>query len=129
MKDAYVMTFMIWNWKWFENWNHKSENWGARNIVLSSEKIRLFCKCHVVVIASLWNRVNYRNIILMHNRETQWSKTWIIFQRGECPKFAHFPSETYVLMLKYQKLAKSVGGNWGFWINFDFENFRTHFGG
>ena len=46
--------------------------------------------------------------------ETQWSKKAKVFQRGESPKFAHFPSETYVLMSKYQKLEKSVEGNEGF---------------
>ena len=46
-----------------------------------------------------------------------------VFQRGESPNFAHFPSETYALMLKYQKLEKSVEGNWGFWIIFDFKDF------
>ena len=58
---------------------------------------------------------------------TQWAKMKKVFQRGESPKFAHFPSETHVLMLKYQKLEKSVGGNWGFWINFDFTKPRIHF--
>ena len=42
---------------------------------------------------------------------TQWSKSEKVFQRGDCPNFGHFPLETYVLMSKYQKLAKSVGGN------------------
>ena len=42
---------------------------------------------------------------------TQWSKSKKVFQRGDHPNFGHFPSETYVLMSKYQKLAKSVEGN------------------
>ena len=44
-------------------------------------------------------------------RETQWSKNQIIFQGGAGPKFDKFPSETYLVMAKYQKLAKSVEGN------------------
>ena len=42
---------------------------------------------------------------------TQWSKNQIIFQGGAGPKFDKFPSETYLVMAKYQKLAKSVEGN------------------
>ena len=60
---------------------------------------------------------------------TQWSKNQIIFQGGAGPKFDKFPSETYLVMAKYQKLAKSVEGNWGFWFNFDFKNLRLLFGG
>ena len=41
----------------------------------------------------------------------QWSKNQKVFQRGECPNFHKFLLETYVLMSKYLKLAKSVGGN------------------
>ena len=60
---------------------------------------------------------------------SQWSKSKKVFQRGDHPNFGHFPSETYVLMSKYQKLAKSVEGNWGFWINFDFKKFSHVFWG
>ena len=52
---------------------------------------------------------------------TQWSKIRKVFQRGDHPKFGHFPLETYVLSLKYQKLEKSVERNSGFWIIFGFE--------
>ena len=52
--------------------------------------------------------------MLEDNFAPQWAKMKKVFQRGESPNFAHFPSETYVLMLKYQKLAKIVGGNDGF---------------
>ena len=65
----------------------------------------------VPVLKILRNRSYLIFILQAINCISQWSKTRIIFQRGECPKFAHFSSETYVLMLKYQKLAKSVGGN------------------
>ena len=41
----------------------------------------------------------------------QWAKMKKIFQRGESPRYCHFPSETTLVMVKYQKLAKSVGGN------------------
>ena len=51
----------------------------------------------------------------------QWAKMNKIFQRGESQRYCHFPSETNLVMVKYQKLAKSVGGNWGFWIIFDFK--------
>ena len=57
-------------------------------------------KDYIKAILSNWSSVH-----------TQWAKMKKVFQRGESPKFAHFPSETYVLMLKYQKLEKSVGGN------------------
>ena len=62
-----------------------------------------------------------------HGKITQWSKMKKIFQRGESPKFAHFPSETNLVMVKWQKLAKSVGRNWGFWINSDFKESRLLF--
>ena len=58
---------------------------------------------------------------------SQWSKNWKVFWGGEGPKFNKFPLKTCLLMVKYQKLAKSVGGNWGFWFNFDFKNFGTLF--
>ena len=45
------------------------------------------------------------------SNDTQWSKIRIVFQRGDHPKFGHFPLETYVLSLKYQKLEKSVERN------------------
>ena len=34
-----------------------------------------------------------------------------VFQRGASPRYGHFPSETILVMIKYQKLAKSVEGN------------------
>ena len=45
------------------------------------------------------------------NLNPQWSKIRKVFQRGDHPKFGHFPLETYVLSLKYQKLEKSVERN------------------
>ena len=41
----------------------------------------------------------------------QWAKMKKIFQRGESPRYCHFPSETTLVIVKYQKLAKSVEGN------------------
>ena len=41
----------------------------------------------------------------------QWSKSGKVFQGGDCPRYCHFPSETNLVIVKYQKLAKSVGGN------------------
>ena len=37
------------------------------------------------------------------------------------PKFSHFPTETYLVVVKYQKFPKSIERNWGFWIIFDLE--------
>ena len=37
------------------------------------------------------------------------------------PKFSHFPTETYLVIVKYQKFPKSIERNWGFWIIFDLE--------
>ena len=51
------------------------------------------------------------DILDSQKREPQWSKNQIIFQGGAGPKFDKFPSETYLVMAKYQKLAKSVEGN------------------
>ena len=56
-------------------------------------------------------------------------KNQIIFQGGAGPKFDKFPLVTYLVMTKYQKLAKTVEGNWGFWFNFDFKNLRVLFWG
>ena len=63
------------------------------------------------------------------NYVSQWSKWWKVFQRGAGPNFHKFPLETNLVMVKYQKLAKSVERNWGFWINFDFKNVWFLFGG
>ena len=71
-------------------------------------------------------------IYLFHKHRqdvAQWAKMKKIFQRGESPRYCHFPSETTLVMVKYQKLAKSVGGNWGFWIIFDFKKSRLLFRG
>ena len=39
------------------------------------------------------------------------------------PKFSHFPTETYLVIVKYQKFPKSIERNWGFWIIFDLADF------
>ena len=57
------------------------------------------------------------------------SKNQKVFQRGASPRYCHFPSETILVVIKYQKLAKSVEGNWGFWIIFDFKIVRLGFRG
>ena len=49
------------------------------------------------------------------------SEIWKVSKAGAGQKFHRFPSETYVVRVKYQKLAKSVQGNLGFWINFSLE--------
>ena len=56
-----------------------------------------------------------------HNCSALRSKKWKVSKGGAGQKFHRFPSETYVVRVKYQKLAKSVQGNWGFWINFSLE--------
>ena len=58
---------------------------------------------------------------------SQWAKNQKVFQGGAGPKFPQFPLEISVLMLKYQKLAKSVGRNWAFWNISDLENFGIIF--
>ena len=57
------------------------------------------------------------------------SKNQKVFQRGASPRYCRFPSETILVVIKYQKLAKSVEGNWGFWIIFDFKIVRLVFRG
>ena len=54
---------------------------------------------------------NYKRTIFQSVRGTQWAKNQKVFQGGAGPKFSQFPLEISVLMLKYQKLAKSVGRN------------------
>ena len=60
---------------------------------------------------------------------SQWSKMWIVFWGGDCLKFDWFPLETCLLMVKNQKLAKSVGGNDDFWFNSDLGESRYGFWG
>ena len=43
------------------------------------------------------------------------------------PKFSHFPTETYLVVVKYQKFPKSIERNWGFWIIFDLADFLNIF--
>ena len=43
--------------------------------------------------------------------QPQWAKSQKVFQGGAGPKFRKFPLGTYLVMVKYLKLAKSVGRN------------------
>ena len=54
-------------------------------------------------------------------RNTLCSRNEKVTKVSAGPKFSHFPTETYLVVVKYQKFPKSIERNWGFWIIFDLE--------
>ena len=97
---------------------HDSGDSALEPLVITDDKVISVNRDHLLTPQALANlfcnqlhRLKTAYIEPITGEFSQWSKIRKVFQRGDHPKFGHFPLETYVVMPKYQKLEKSVERN------------------